>query len=279
MKIKQLFAVTPLLVFLLVACRSTKKITTAIEKKDTSVVVVIPPKPMEHIATPIDSVDIRKVIYDKVYSNKIDYEWFSAKIKVDYDDNSGENNDATAYIHLKKDSLIWISLTGTLGIEGFRVLVTKDSIFVMNKLKKQIQKRAIAYLQDVTQLPFDFATLQDFILGNPVFFSNNITSYRQSDATIQAMSVGSIFKHFITIDTATNQIMHSKLDDVDPQKNRTCDITFFNYEKNSGKMFATDRDITVTEKSKLDIHLRFKQYNFNEPQSFPFNIPKSYKAK
>src|SRR6195952_1114190 len=271
--------ITPIVIALITAtisfqaCRSTKKITTAIAKKDTSETVVINPTVVK-----VDSVDYTLNIFKKVNANKIDCQWFFAKIKVDYDDNSGQNNDATAYIHLKKDSLIWISLTGTLGIEGFRVLVTKDSIFVMNKLKKLIQKRAISYLQDVTKLPFDFATLQDFILGNPVFFSNNITSYRRSDATIQATSVGDIFKHFITIDTATNQILHSKLDDVNPQKNRTCDITFLNYEKNNGRLFATDRDITVTEKSKLDIHMRFKQYNFNEPQSFPFNIPKSYKT-
>lgn len=273
MKFKQVLFTATLLILLLAACRSTKKITTAIAKKDTSAVVIIPPK----MGTPVDSIDMSKVIYDKINANKIDCEWFTGKIKVDYDDNSGQSNDATANIRLKKDSLIWISLTGALGIEGFRVLVTKDSIFVMNKLKKLIQKRAVSYLQDVTQLPFDFETLQDFILGNPIFFSNNITSYRQSEATIQAMSVGSIFKHLITFDTATNQILHSKLDDVNPQKNRTCDITFSNYEKNNGKVFATDRNITVTEKSKLDIYLRFKQYTFNEPQSFPFNIPKSYK--
>ena len=55
-------------------------------------------------------------------------------------------------------------------------------------------------------------------------------------------------------------------------------IKMKNLIKNNGKIFATDRDISVTEKSKLDIHLRFKQYNFNETQSFPFTVPKSYKA-
>ena len=185
-------------------------------------------------------------------------------------------------VKLKKDSIIWISITKkVLGIdfEGLRVLATKDSIKVLNKQNKAVQYRSIAYLQEITQLPFDFNTLQDLILGNPIFFTTNIVSYKQNDQTMLVLSVGDLFKHLITIDTISGYVLHSKLDDVNIARNRTCDITFFDYETKKGKPFSTTRNITVTEKSKLDIHLNYKQYSFDESQTFPFNVPKNYEVK
>jgi Domain of unknown function (DUF4292) len=41
--------------------------------------------------------------------------------------------------------------------------------------------------------------------------------------------------------------------------------------------FSTKRNITVSEKKKLDIVLDYRQYGFNETLSFPFNVPKNYK--
>ena len=222
---------------------------------------------------------MRANILKKVQANHIDYTWFNAKMKVDYEGASGDGKDATANIRMKKDSVIWISLTGLLGIEGVRAIVTKDSIKVMNKLKKEIQYRTVAYLQELTQLPFDFYTLQDLLLGNPIYFSNNIVSFKQTDNQMQIQSVGKLFKQLLTIDTTNNQILHTKLDDVHEERNRTAEITFGDYDNGKGKMFSKDRQITVTEKSKLDIHLDVKQYDFDQPQTFPFNIPKNYEVK
>jgi hypothetical protein len=47
---------------------------------------------------------------------------------------------------MKKDSLIWISVNGALGIEGMRVLIDKDSVRILNKLDKEYQVRSLEYL-------------------------------------------------------------------------------------------------------------------------------------
>lgn len=173
---------------------------------------------------------------------------------------------------------MWLSLRGALGIEGFRVLITKDSVKVMNLLKKNVQYRSISYLQEITDLPFDFATLQDMVVGNPVFIDSNIVSYKvnASNELLVLMS-GKFFKHLLTIDNTAYTILHSKLDDMDETRNRTCDITFSGYDNSAGTPFSTKREISVAEQSKLDINLDFKQYSFNQPLTFPFNIQKNYK--
>lgn len=257
------------------ACRPAKKvqkIQTAISKMDTTDVVVVRKNDK------VDSIKLIQEVYTKVLKNKIDFNTFSAKVKVAYEGKES-SDDATAFIRIRKDSVIWISLRGALGIEGIRVLILKDSVKVMNLLKKQVTLRSISYLQEVTQLPFDFNTLQDLIVGNPVFIDSNILSYKtNADNELLVLMSGALFKHLVTLDNTDYKILHSKLDDVDAVRNRTCDITFSDYESTAGVPFSTRRRISVAEKSKLDINLEFKTYTFNQPITFPYNIPKNYKA-
>jgi len=72
-------------------------------------------------------------------------------------------------------------------------------------------------------------------------------------------------------------VMHSKLDDVDSTRNRTADLTYDDYVGKGNILFATTRSIGFSEKTKVDIELNFKQFDFNIPLNYPFNIPKKYK--
>lgn len=253
-------------------CRGTRKIQTAIENVDTSSVVAVK-KPA------VDSAAIKASILERVHANHIDFKYFLGKIKVDFEDNTGKNSNATAFVRIAKDSLMWVSLTGALGIEGYRALITPDSVIVMAKQEKTVAYRSVAYLQEVIKLPVDFYVLQNLIVGNPVFFPDNIVSFKNNGNDLMALSIGQFFKHILTLDTTNNTITHSKLDDVDSLRNRTCDITFDGYSSIQNRLFSNMREITVTERSKLDIKLEFKQVVFDEPQSFPFTIPKNYQVK
>jgi len=272
---KYLSAIIVITCLATVGCRPAKKvqkIEQAISKSDTTASTVIKKNDRPDTSSSIKS------IYSKVIQQKIDFKTFSAKVRVEYSSKDG-GDEATAFIRMEKDKAIWISLRGALGIEGFRVMVTSDSVRVMNLLKKQIQYRRISYLQEMTQLPFDFTTLQDLIIGNPIFIDPNIVSYKKNpNNELLVLMVGKLFKHLVTLDNANFRVLHSKLDDIDVERNRTCDISFSKYETSTGMAFSTQREISVAEKSKLDISLDFKQYSFNQPLTFPFTIPKNYKV-
>lgn len=257
------------------ACKPAKKvqrIENAISKKDTVTKVVVKKEDV------VDSLSLVRTEVKKLQTNKIPFNTFTAKIKVEYEDKNG-GDGATANIQMQKDSAIWVSLTGPLNIEGFRLLVTKDSVRLMNKIKKTVQMRSIEYLQELTQIPFDFYTLQDVIIGNPVFIDGKMVSYKNASNGLQVLLIGKLFKHLITINVEESKVLHSKLDDVDSVRNRTCDISFDKYENNTGVNFSTYRRISVAEHSKLDVTLDFKKYAFDQPVSFPFNIPKNFKKK
>ena len=135
----------------------------------------------------------------------------------------------------------------------------------------------MAYLQEVTALPLDLSSLQDLILGNPVFLDSNIVSYTQTNEIITLLSTGDFFKNLFTVNKDSKLVQSSKLDDLDELRNRTCYIAYSDYENKENVNFATKRHITVTEKKKLVIKVEFKQYDFNERLSFPFSVHKNYK--
>lgn len=266
------------LAFLGTACRPVKKvqsIQTAINKKDTTQSVVIKTSPT------VDSVAIVRDIMSKVIHQKIDFKTFNAKIKVEYY-GPEESQNVTAYLGIRKDSIIFIQIKGFLGIVGLQAKITPDSVTIVSKIpdNKFVQQRAISYLQDVTQIPFTFSTLQDLLVGNPVFLDSNIVSYRYTNNNQLLVSiVGSLFKNLITLDKDEHLVLHSKLDDVDMNRNRTCDITYSEYKPVNDFMFSTYRSVSVAEKAKLDINMDFKEYSFNEMLKYAFTIPKNFKRK
>jgi len=260
-----------ILIGLLASCRSTKKIQTAITKKDTVATVNAPPR-----ATKNDTIQMIHAALSKVDSNRIDFRTFSAKVNVDYSGSDGKKYDVNANVRMYKDSAIWIAVNALLGIDAMRLFITKDSVKLLDKINKTYTARSVDYLQEVTALPLNLYNLQDLIIGNPVFLDSNIVSYSANNNQIALLSLGRLFKNLITLNEADKTLLHSKLDDADPARNRTADLTYGDYESKKGVPFSTKRRIVVAEKNRLDIKLEFKQYEFNQEVSFPFSIPKNY---
>ncbi len=197
-----------------------------------------------------------------------------------YEDKNGKQPDFNAFIRLYKDSVLWISINATfLSIEAFRILITKDSIIIVNKLNKKVEYHSFSYVQDIAQIPLNFSILQDLLIGNPVYVGDSVVAFRKTANHILIGTVGKFFKNLLTVSDDNDLIERSKLDDIDISQNRTGDLTYSDYEKNNGVSFATYREITVAEKTKVDVSLSFKQYEFNKELSFPFSVPRNYKTK
>jgi hypothetical protein len=255
---------------MVISCRSTRKIQTAIAKKDSIQATTTPGHSAE------DSVVVIRETLAKMKAATIDFTTFSAKINVDYQGTDGKKYDVNANLRMYKDSAIWISITAILGIEGLRAYITKDSVKILNKQDKVYTARSVAYLQEMTALPLDLHSLQDILIGNPVFVDSNIISYSRSGTNISLLSIGHWFKNFLTLNEL-DRIENSKLDDTEKNRSRTCNLSYNDYENKKGVIFSKKRRITVAEKSNLDIKLDFKSYDFNETLSFPFSVPKNYK--
>ncbi len=259
------------LIISLASCKVTKQINKAISNK--------PPMAIE-IKSDEDSIKNIENDFQKFKSHYIDFKTFNAKLRIESSGNNGSNPDITAVVRIVKDSAIWISLSATfLNVEVYRALITKDSVILLNKQQKEVMRRSLSYLQEVTEIPLDYKTLENIIVGNPVFISNHVNAYKKTEKNILMSTITDNFKNLLTLTTNEKLLLHSKMDDIDLSKNRTADITYDGYDYSSGYYFSTNRKIFASEKKKIDLRLDFKQYEFNKDVSVSFSIPKNYLSK
>ena len=256
-------------------CHSTKKLQTAINKKDSSI-VKMPVERNDSVFNKIPAVEVLSTLH----KNKIDFKTFSSKAKIEYQDHNGKQPDFNAFIRLKKDSVLWVSISATfLGIEAFRILITPERIVLLNKLDKTVEYHPFSFVDSIAHIPLDFTLLQNILIGNPVYVGDSIVSYRETENHILIGTIGNFFKNLITLSSGNNHLERIKLDDLDVTKNRTAALVYGDYEQNDHFAFSTSREINVSEKSKVDISISFKQYEFNKELSFPFTVPRNYKTK
>lgn len=255
------------------SCRSTKKIQTALVKKDSIQVNVL--SDLERAR--LDSIVFIREQYMQLQSKRIQYTTFNAKMDVDYEDGTGQQLNLNAQLRMYKDSLIWASITAILGIEGLRAYITRDSVKLLDKQNKVYIARSVAYLTEVTALPLDLSSLQDLLIGNPVFLDSTLQAYSKGNGTISLQGANSFFRMLFTIAEQEKVLLSTKLDDLDLTRNRTSFLGYSEYDNRTGVYFSQRRNIAVSEKKKLNVELRFKQYAFNETLSFPFSIPKNYR--
>ena len=169
--------------------------------KDTAIVAVVQLPAYNGKA---DSTAFIKEVYKKILGNHITFTTFSGKVDLDYKDGDGKNINANGHIRMYRDSVIWLLLTGPLGIEGVRAYITKDSVKLLYKQDKIYTARSISFLQEITALPLDLRTLQDLLLGNPVFLDSNITSYTKTGTNIMLKSYGAFFSNLLKLERPIN---------------------------------------------------------------------------
>jgi len=210
--------------------------------------------------------------------NHIEYTTFSGRAAVTYK-AKGDSKNFDIKLQIHKDSLIWASVIGPLGIEVARGIITEDSVRIINKLNKQYISSSYVYLQEQLGLPLDLGTLQDLLVGNPVFIDKTNSSYTKLDDTLQVTSRTKFFRNLLNAMLPDYLPATSKLDDVDAGRNRSAELTYGDYEKVNNAQFPKSRRINVKYKTDIEIHLDYKSFTFNEALNTPFSVPKGYKTK
>jgi hypothetical protein len=271
-KMKNIILSTLIIGLIFTACHSTKMAQRAVSSQP-----VVTQSPAEKMKT-VDSVAIIKDSLTNLISTPLNFTTFYGKAKADFNSDRASGN-ATVYIRMQKDSVIWISITGPLNIEGARVLITQDSIKIINKLEGTVQLSSIQHLQQITRLPFSFIDFQNIILGKPSVLNNAELNFDLKSDSIKVSAQEPSINYLFSFLRSNFLLEQSRF--IANTNNNLVDANIFynNYQTINGINFSADRDIAVTGTSPMKLQLDFKEYNFNQPQTFPFTISKNYTIK
>ena len=212
--------------------------------------------------------------------NRIEFTTFSAKLKVNYADVNGAQPEGNAVLRLYKDSAIWISLSGSiLNLELYRILITPDSVTILNKLDKTVEHLPFRFMEEMAHMPLNFSRLQDLLVGNPIYVGDSILGFQSSEKDILIATQGNLFKNILAISPGTKLLQTSSLIETDSTNKRTINLFYGDYQDLKPINFPATREIIVDDESKIKIALNFKQQEFNKELSLTFNVPSNYKIK
>jgi Domain of unknown function (DUF4292) len=99
-----------------------------------------------------------------------DIQTLSARANI-FAEGEGQSVTANANIIWIRDSVLWVNVR-KFGVEAARALVTKDSIYLINRLDKTYSVKGLESLQRQYSLPAGFPLLQDAVLASAWFFPN-----------------------------------------------------------------------------------------------------------
>jgi hypothetical protein len=108
-------------------------------------------------------------LFARLKEKELKFDWFSAKFSAEYS-NKGKETSFNGQIRIRKDSLIWISLTPMLGIEAVRLMISQDSVKMINRLNDTYFLGDYEYVNRFLNTNIDFDLLQAFLLGNDLQF-------------------------------------------------------------------------------------------------------------
>ena len=215
-----------------------------------------------------------KVLTKKLLENSVNAEWLGAKAKITYSDEySGETFSAN--IRMRKDSAIWMNFK-KFSIEGARVLLTPDSIFVIDRINNEYLAKPFEYAQKEYSLPFGFQGLQAMLLGNPVFFST------QTEAGVDSLqfTLAQKTENLNATYWLSSPEMFLRRFLVDDFRNkRSMDVFSSDYRQLDDKQqfsYVRSFNLKSPDLGKMKVGIEFSKIEINTPQEMKFEIPEHY---
>jgi hypothetical protein len=223
-----------------------------------------------------DDLEKKKLeeIYQKIGERQLRSDWIDARAKIRYEDADMQVG-ATAYIRVKRDSVIWVSVR-KLGFEVARILVQQDSVFVLDRLNNEYMKKPISAIKDYVELPANFQVIQSLLYGHPVFFSTQRPSITIVDRNFKLSVNTPELKSEYLID---EDYLLKSVDLFELRTGQSFAIRFDDYQIEEGNQnFSYIRlfkmDSPVSGQASLDV--KFSKVEFNVPKSISFEIPEKY---
>jgi hypothetical protein len=216
-----------------------------------------------------------KAVYMEI--NNLDFHSFSGRAKTNVSFGR-ESYDFTMNVRIERDKAIWISVTALLGIEAARVLITPDSVKIINKLKGEYIKKDFRYIYRYVSPGVTFATLQDLLLANvstALIRTDQLTVARSEDG-VQLVGV----RDELSFQYGLNSERRPRVFRLVPLgTDQSMEALYGGYADTQGYQFPQRQNIKLSaEEMNVEAQMQYNKVQFNEILELPFSVPARYKV-
>ncbi len=279
------FSASLLLLLSASSCRSKKQIVA-----DT------PPPPIDSTGKCRLDFKSSKTLSSLLAKNQFRFNWFTGKFDAEFH-MDGKKQEFTVVLRMKKDSVIWMSIIDPLigAVEAARVLLTQDSIKMMNRLDKTAFVGTYDTLCSLLHTDVDFEILQALLVGNNVaFYEEEEKLHPNIDRTECLYLLGTVRKkkirkviegqkelkepaQSIWMKDANFSVVRLFFTDLETQ--RTFDANYTDFQPLDSTVFPHKMTFFVKAQTNLEIRFAYKKANLNKAATFPFSIPSGYEIR
>jgi len=207
-----------------------------------------------------------KDLIERVISKNKIPEWLSLKGKVNL---IKDEKNITLNINIKcsKDSLIWASVSAPFGIELFRTMLTKDSMYCINRTNKTFFVKPITDITTFLKVDISFDEIQEMITANPRVLKKEYTFHIiENTFELNAKQV------FYKVSADFYRILRASIINGGNELN----YEFSSFINQNEFIFPKQFSISVRSSENFEATLDYSKIVFNEKQKLPFKIPSSY---
>lgn len=185
------------------------------------------------------------------------------------------NGSVNAKLRMVRDSAIWLSAS-KLGFEVGRMLITPDSVFVVERLQKTYVRSSIDELSKMAGFELDFELVQDIMIGKPLLHPiNNEVIYFDRDS-IQIYPDFDDYKITHTVRNGDFKLVKTTLRDESSKTTVSMDLQDYK-DLEGSQIFSYFRKIVIDNENAVAI--TFKNTELNTEKDLKFSIPSSYSPR
>ena len=211
---------------------------------------------------------------------EIDFKYLNIKSKVDFSAGS-EVQSFPVNIHIKKDSIIWLSIV--VGLEGARGIITKDSVIFLDRLHRTYYKYDFASLSKQFNFNINYDLVQSILIGNMPIKKREIDEVSKQESVFVVKQK----EGFVQIENVITE-SNLKLQKViasDETGDSKMGIDYANFLNISELIFPQEIRAKIDAKKDgkvlhTSINLQHNKIEvLDQSPGFAFSIPKSYVPK
>jgi len=202
-------------------------------------------------------------------------QWYSARISISM---SSSDDEISGFIVNRRDSLFYLNIN-KFGIEIARVVLTKDTISMVNRFEKTFYRGDYSIVSKLYGISLTFEMVQSIFMAET--FSGFTSNGKEITDTDSALFISiprytdSIHKIAInqqmTFDKKTNRLSRNRIKDIETQQVAT--ITYQSYETIDAFVFP---NIYMIELPGMNVTITTKSAKVNVPGPTTLNIPQKY---
>ncbi len=226
-------------------------------------------------------------LYGKMEKSKQPFSYLNAKLSVSYQKGNKEPVQFRAQMRLKNDSIIWMSIVPAMGIEAARVVLTTDSVKLLNRMKKNYLLGSYHLLDSLMHTNINYDMLQALLLGNNVGYlrvdsaakvdnQQYLLEIKMQMPIRDSVSGSQFLTQKIWLNPETFNIKTLLLSE-SGMPGKDLQIFYDKYQNIDGFTIPLKMQIVINARQKIIINITYKKAEINIPHNFPFIIPGKYK--